>query len=108
MKNIAFSFFLSIAVTQLGFAQQELIHANPSILGFDEEFINQKVDSLMKMGIDSLAFPGAQLLVAKNDTVIFHKAYGFHTYQNIQGSLILTNLSVPIGNLGDVERTKKI
>lgn len=69
---------------QLGFAQRELIHVNPSKLGFDEDFINQKVDSLMKMGIDSLAFPGAQLLIAKNDTVIFHKAYGYHTYDNQQ------------------------
>jgi len=38
----------------------------------------------MKMGIDSLAFPGAQLLVVKNDTVVFHKAYGFHTYDSIE------------------------
>ncbi|PZX53997.1 CubicO group peptidase (beta-lactamase class C family) [Algoriphagus chordae] len=69
---------------QLGFAQRELIHAKPATLGFDEEFINQKVDSIMQMGIASLAFPGAQVLVAKNDTVIFHKAYGYHTYENIQ------------------------
>lgn len=38
----------------------------------------------MQMGIDSLAFPGAQVLVAKNDTVVFHKAYGFHTYDQKQ------------------------
>ncbi|WP_057936370.1 serine hydrolase domain-containing protein [Algoriphagus resistens] len=84
MKKLAFSFFLLTSVMQLGFAQRELIHAKPSTLGFDEDFINQKVDSLMEMGIDSLAFPGAQLLVAKNDTVIFHKAYGYHTYDKIQ------------------------
>ena len=82
MKKIAISFFLIAAVMQLGFAQQELPHAKPAKMGFDESFINQKVDSLMIMGIDSLAFPGAQLLIAKNDTVIFHKAYGFHTYDN--------------------------
>ncbi|MDR7130172.1 CubicO group peptidase (beta-lactamase class C family) [Algoriphagus sp. 4150] len=84
MKKLAFSVFLIISVMQLGFAQRELIHAKPATLGFDEDFINQKVDSLMEMGIDSLAFPGAQLLVAKNDTVIFHKAYGYHTYDNEQ------------------------
>jgi CubicO group peptidase (beta-lactamase class C family) len=83
MKKITFSFFLLTSLIQLGFAQRELIHARPSALGFDEDFINQKVDSIMKMGIDSLAFPGAQLLVAKNDTVIFHKAYGYHTYDSI-------------------------
>jgi CubicO group peptidase (beta-lactamase class C family) len=84
MKHIAFSIFLILSVSQSGFAQRELIHAKPSALGFGEEFINHKVDSIMKMGIDSLAFPGAQLLVAKNDTVFFHKAYGYHTYDNSQ------------------------
>ena len=84
MKKLAFSFSLIASVIQLGFAQRELIHAKPATLGFDEDFINHKVDSIMEMGIDSLAFPGAQLLVAKNDTVIFHKAYGYHTYDNIQ------------------------
>ena len=84
MKKLLFLFFLVISVIQVGFAQRDLIHANPATLGFDEDFINQKVDSIMEMGIDSLAFPGAQLLVAKNDTVIFHKAYGYHTYENIR------------------------
>ena len=84
MKKLTVSFFFITLVMPFGFAQRELIHALPSTLGFDEAFIDQKVDSIMEMGIDSLAFPGAQLLVAKNDTVIFHKAYGFHTYDNIQ------------------------
>ena len=84
MKRLAVSFFLITLVIPFCFAQRELVHAYPSKLGFDEDFIKQKVDSIMEMGIDSLAFPGAQLLVAKNDTVIFHKAYGFHTYDSIQ------------------------
>ncbi|MEN2283398.1 serine hydrolase [Algoriphagus sp. SE2] len=84
MKKLAFSFFLLTSLIRFGFAQKELVHARPASLGFDEAYINQKVDSIMQMGIDSLAFPGAQVLVAKNDTVIFHKAYGYHTYDNIQ------------------------
>ncbi|WP_421808287.1 serine hydrolase domain-containing protein [Flagellimonas sp.] len=84
MKIRTTSILFFILVMHLGFAQRELIHALPSQLGFDEAFINQKVDSIMEMGIDSLAFPGAQLLVAKNDTIIFHKVYGFHTYDSIQ------------------------
>jgi CubicO group peptidase (beta-lactamase class C family) len=84
MKTRTASILFFTLVMHLGFAQRELIHALPSQLGFDEAFIHQKVDSIMEMGIDSLAFPGAQLLVAKNDTIIFHKAYGFHTYDSIQ------------------------
>ncbi|MCR9084549.1 MAG: serine hydrolase, partial [Cyclobacteriaceae bacterium] len=79
MKKILSVFCSICLLVQLGFAQNDLIHALPSQLGMDRAFIKQKVDSIMQMGIDSLAFPGAQVLVAKNDTVIFHQAYGYHT-----------------------------
>ena len=65
-------------------AQNELLHTSPSKLGMDETYINQKVDSIMALGMQNQAFPGAQVLVAKNDTVVFHKAYGYHTYDSIQ------------------------
>lgn len=84
MKKVVIAFLISIFVVPFAFGQRELIHALPSKLGFDTTYLNQKVDSIMQMGIDSLAFPGAQLLVAKNDTVIFHKAYGFHTFDSVQ------------------------
>jgi CubicO group peptidase (beta-lactamase class C family) len=100
MKKLAFSLFLITSVMQLGFAQRELIHAKPAKLGFDEDFINHKVDSIMEMGIASLAFPGAQLLVAKNGTVIFHKAYGYHTYDN--------NQPVALNDLYDLASVTKI
>lgn len=38
----------------------------------------------MTIGIKEKAFPGAQLLVAWKGEVIFHKAFGFHTYDSIQ------------------------
>jgi len=38
----------------------------------------------MSDAIAKKAFPGAQLLVAKQGKIIFHKAYGFHTYDSIQ------------------------
>lgn len=82
-KSILFFLFLFFQV-QFGLAQQELIHAHPSKLGFDEALIHQKVDSIMTLGIQNQAFPGAQLLVAKNDTVIFHEAFGYHTYDSVQ------------------------
>lgn len=100
MKKSAFSFFLITAVMQLGFAQRELIYSKPSTSGFNEDFIHHKVDSIMEMGIDSLAFPGAQVLVAKNDTVIFHKAYGYHTYDN--------NQLVALNDLYDLASVTKI
>ena len=55
----------------------------PEEEGMDSDFINQKVDSIMKAGIKNHAFPGAQLLVAKDNNVIFHKTYGYHTYDSL-------------------------
>ncbi|MDG2195004.1 MAG: serine hydrolase [Polaribacter sp.] len=56
----------------------------PEELGMNTEFIDQRVDSIMAVAIKNHAFPGAQLLVAKNNAVIFHKTYGFHTYDSVQ------------------------
>ncbi|RTE54948.1 serine hydrolase [Arenibacter aquaticus] len=61
-----------------------LTYANPSAVGMDSLYIHAKVDSIMTMAIKEEAFPGAQVLVAKNSKIIFHKAYGFHTYDSLQ------------------------
>ena len=61
-----------------------LIYADPYDVGLDPTYINNKVDSIITNGIKKEAFPGAQVLVAKSGKIIFHKAYGFHTYDSIQ------------------------
>ena len=81
--SIQFLFCLC-AFVQLSIAQTSLQYANPSEMGMDESSINLQVDSIMTLGIQEQAFPGAQILVAKNNKVIFHKAYGHHTYDSIQ------------------------
>ena len=40
-------------------------------------------DSLIKHGIQNKAFPGAQLLIFKKDSVRLQKSYGFHTYDSL-------------------------
>jgi len=74
--------------TQLLTAQitnpETLSYDNPSAVGMDSLFIHSKVDSIMTMAIKEEAFPGAQVLVAKNNKIIFHKTYGFHTYDSLQ------------------------
>jgi len=62
----------------------QLSFANPSEVGLDSLYIYNQVDSIMTLGIRKEAFPGAQLLVAKHGKIIFHKGYGFHTYDSIQ------------------------
>jgi len=47
--------------------------------------LEKRLDSIIHLGIDSLAFPGAQLIVATKDSILIQKSYGHHTYdQNIK------------------------
>ncbi|EAR02658.1 serine hydrolase domain-containing protein [Maribacter sp. HTCC2170] len=55
-----------------------------SNMGMDSTFVYNKVDSIITNGIKKKAFPGAQILVAKNGSIVFHKSYGHHTYDSIQ------------------------
>ena len=46
--------------------------------------VDAQVDSIITNGIKNEAFPGAQVLVAHKGNIIFHKAYGYHTYDSVQ------------------------
>jgi len=104
---ILFGLFLHIVHPQedtpinlsIGMAN-ELSQGYPSEVGLDSLFIHRKVDSIMTLGIQKEAFPGAQLLVAKQGKIIFHKAYGFHTYDNVQ--------SVALNDIYDLASVTKI
>lgn len=64
--------------------ENKLAYASFSKVGMDSTFIYSKVDSIITNGIKNEAFPSAQVLVSKNSKIIFHKAYGYHTYDSIQ------------------------
>ena len=61
-----------------------LSYAHLSSMGMDSTYIYSKVDSIITNGIKNKAFPGAQVLVAKNSSIVFHNSYGYHTYDSIQ------------------------
>jgi beta-glucosidase-like glycosyl hydrolase/CubicO group peptidase (beta-lactamase class C family) len=44
----------------------------------------QKIDSMTKMVVDSLMAPGGQVLVARYGKVVYHKSFGYHTYDKKQ------------------------
>lgn len=46
--------------------------------------LHSAVDSIITNGIINKAFPGAQLLVAKEGAIVFHQVYGYHTYDSLQ------------------------
>ncbi|SNY95145.1 serine hydrolase domain-containing protein [Flagellimonas pacifica] len=84
MKKPIQILFCFCTFVQLSVAQTSLPYASPSEMGMDESYINHQVDSIMTLGIQEEAFPGAQVLVAKNNKIIFHKTYGYHTYDSVQ------------------------
>ena len=45
--------------------------------------LNSKISALIDFGIKNKAFPGAQVLIFKHDSIRLHKAYGYHTYDSI-------------------------
>jgi CubicO group peptidase (beta-lactamase class C family) len=81
-------------------SDDEISYAHPSEVNLDSAYIHLKVDSIVKYGIEKNAFPGVQILVAKNSKIIFHKAYGFHTYDN--------NIPVGLTDIYDLASVTKI
>jgi beta-glucosidase-like glycosyl hydrolase/CubicO group peptidase (beta-lactamase class C family) len=59
-----------------------LAYTIPEELGIKSDLLTRKIDSLAWFGLNNKAYPGCQVLIAKNGNVIFHKTYGYHTYDN--------------------------
>lgn len=56
----------------------------PEEAGMNGQLLNQKIDSIAELGVQEKAYPGCQVLVAKDGKIIFHKSYGFHTYDSVR------------------------
>jgi len=54
----------------------------PEEVGLNSAKLNGRVDSIVNNALTQKAFPGCNVLIAKDGKVIFQKAYGFHTYDN--------------------------
>lgn len=59
-------------------------YAPPQLSGMNAQLLHDSISSIAQMGIDSGAFPGCQVLIAKNGQVVFHETWGFHTYDKIR------------------------
>jgi beta-glucosidase-like glycosyl hydrolase/CubicO group peptidase (beta-lactamase class C family) len=88
----------------------------PEEEGIDTELLTQKIDSIAILGVDSAAYPGCQVLIAKNGNVIFHKCYGYQTYnkihpvekENIYDWASVTKVTGPLPALMKLVDEKKI
>ncbi|MFV0591755.1 MAG: glycoside hydrolase family 3 N-terminal domain-containing protein [Draconibacterium sp.] len=64
-------------------ANQTFSYTIPEEVGMSSEKLDL-IDTIAKMGIEEKAYPGCQILVAKDGNVIYHKCFGYLTYNNEQ------------------------
>jgi len=67
----------------LKYAVTVILFSHSIILAQQTDAFSIRIDSLIENGIKNVAFPGAQVLIFKKDSIQFHKAYGFHTYDSL-------------------------
>ena len=70
-----------------GLATQKAIRlgfAPPETAGLDSSLLKDSIAAIVDQGIRQRAFPGAQVLVAKNGKIVYHEAFGYHTYDSLQ------------------------
>jgi len=72
----------------------------PESAGMVTEALNTKIDSIVNIGLTNKAFPGCVVVAARKGVVIFHKAYGYQTYDN--------RISVDEDDLYDLASVTKI
>jgi beta-glucosidase-like glycosyl hydrolase/CubicO group peptidase (beta-lactamase class C family) len=65
-------------------AIQRLKYTFPEEVQINSVYLNTQIDSLAQLGITKKAFPGCQVLIAREGKVIFRKSYGYFTYEKTQ------------------------
>lgn len=58
-------------------------YVHPLELELNQDYLAQ-IDSIALNGIEAGAYPGCQILAAKNGKVFYQKAFGYHTYDSLQ------------------------
>ncbi len=71
------------AGTGILISKSRLSYASPGELGIDTSFL-RKVDSIALSGIDTGAYPGCQILAAKDGYIFYQKSFGYQTYDKKQ------------------------
>ena len=75
LTSLLFTFSLSAQI---------LKSTSPYNVGIDSTKMFSELESIIEEGIQSQAFPGANVLLAKDGAIVFHKAYGYWTYDSLR------------------------
>ena len=59
-----------------------LRYSPAAMAGMNAQLLEDSIKAILMEGIDAGAFPGAQVLVAKDGHVVYHQAFGYHTFDN--------------------------
>lgn len=54
----------------------------PENADMSSDYLTRKIDSISNSGIKARAYPGCEVVVARKGIVVFHKTYGYQTYDN--------------------------
>lgn len=57
-----------------------LSYTDPEYVGLNSDSL-AKIERIVAEGIENFAMPGCQVLIAKSGNVIYHRAFGYHTYE---------------------------
>ncbi len=95
---------------------QSFSYTIPEEVGMDSELLYSKIDSLALLGIEKQAYPGCQVLIAKDGNVILNRCYGFHTYdkeeevtwENLYDFASLTKVTAALPAIMKLTDEKKI
>ena len=72
----------------------------PESDGISSRYLNDKIDSIANYGIDAGAYPGCEIMIAKDGLVMFQKTYGYQTYDD--------RISISENDLFDLASVTKI
>lgn len=81
LKKISLLFLLVFIFNNSNLAQVDtLSFSSPTEVGMDSLFLYDQLNAIIQAGIDSAAYPGAQVLVARRGKIIYYQNFGYHTY----------------------------
>ncbi len=84
-----------------GITQDEsLLFVQPSEVGINDS-VSYRIDSIVADGLNANAYPGAVVLVAKDDKIIYHKAFGKYSFQR-------DTISVQLSTIYDLASITKV
>jgi CubicO group peptidase (beta-lactamase class C family) len=75
--------FGGIDLQNIGIEKTRIGYAPPDAVLTNSYYLRSGIRKIMQEGLDSMAFPGGQVLVSKNGKVIYHETFGFHTYDRL-------------------------